>query len=480
MNTSLSLENVADAVRKAFRAWFSVSGKEENSLGFLQIAKRKLSSLPSDSQATNLRLTANSILEEALTELENQEGTESDVEPDKFLSPAKLMRETYLAKKDALQIALAYGYSRDHIFRLRGEAINKIAEILLEKENQTRAEIIGELEKALPPKTYRKLFGVEQAKQQVLAQLLPASSTQIITITGIGGIGKTALAQEVCQAILPEFAFERVVWLRVDRKTHLGKATSPEVSFDEWVLRLAEKLLPEQDHLYQRVNRIRAHLNQRPHLIVFDDLETEAEIRTAIIEIQQLDVRSKFLITSRAHTDASNVFAYPMRELSHGETLAFIRYLVEATQPSLPFTQKDAEAIYEIIGGNPLAIRMVVDLARDLPLKVILEDIPQGKIKETEKIYTHIYKKTWEELQDEARAVLMLMPMTARAGTTYHHLAEISQLPVSQLAQAIQELRRRSLLEVTHEGDGEIRYSIHRLTENFIRKEILQQPHDAS
>ncbi len=73
------------------------------------------------------------------------------------------------------------------------------------------------------------------------------------------------------------------------------------------------------------------------------------------------------------------------------------------------------------------------------------------------------------------QALLQAMPLVSGAGATADYLQEISGLSAGQLWPAIQELRKRSLLEVR--GDiREKRYGIHRLTETFLRTEIIHWP----
>jgi hypothetical protein len=67
------------------------------------------------------------------------------------------------------------------------------------------------------------------------------------------------------------------------------------------------------------------------------------------------------------------------------------------------------------------------------------------------------------------------MPTASARGTSFEHLATISELESGSLSDAIAELARFSLVEIAGDLD-EPRYRIHRLTETFLLTEVAQWP----
>jgi hypothetical protein len=120
-------------------------------------------------------------------------------------------------------------------------------------------------------------------------------------------------------------------------------------------------------------------------------------------------------------------------------------------------------------------LKLVVSLLDVMPLAEALSGLVQSRQGPIEELYRHIYWKAWQALSDGARNLLLAMPLVARTGARPEQLQEITGLLDAQFWLAIQELRKRSLLEVR--GNlRERRYGIHRLTETFLHTEILQEP----
>jgi hypothetical protein len=138
-------------------------------------------------------------------------------------------------------------------------------------------------------------------------------------------------------------------------------------------------------------------------------------------------------------------------------------------------TLADAKAIYDRVGGNPLALKLVVSLAAVQPLAHILKDLEQIHPGAVEDLYRHIYWKAWRSLSPAAQTLLQAMPLITDAGALPEQLQALSGLSEMELWPSISELWSRSLLEIRG-ALHEKRYSIHRLTETFLRTEIIHWP----
>ena len=73
--------------------------------------------------------------------------------------------------------------------------------------------------------------------------------------------------------------------------------------------------------------------------------------------------------------------------------------------------------------------------------------------------------------------MLQAMPLVADTGALPEQMQSVSGLPEAEFWPAVHELFARSLLEVRG-SVHERRYSIHRLTETFLRTEIIDWPED--
>jgi hypothetical protein len=337
------------------------------------------------------------------------------------------------------------------------------------------------MEASLQPRQYAHLFGVEQIQAQVVEHLSGPDLPWVVVIAGIGGIGKTALADAVVRYLGERFKFEQVIWLR----SPASQAALSNTIFDDLIAKLWDVLSSQQPRAIsseERIAQVRAFLKQQQILIVIDNLETEADTIYLLDHLNDLASPSKFLITSRTRPPGrAAVMTFSLGELSPGDTLELLRHHagIVGLQELVNTTKTQMELIYDVVGGNPLALKLVVGLALVQPLSQILSDLMKSRSGEIEELYRHIFLKTWQTLSSPAQALLQAMPLVAESGALPAQMQAISKLPETQFWSAVSELAERSLLEIRGTA-WERRYGIHRLTETFLRTDIIHMPEDKS
>jgi hypothetical protein len=136
----------------------------------------------------------------------------------------------------------------------------------------------------------------------------------------------------------------------------------------------------------------------------------------------------------------------------------------EAPAPNL-------QRIYQVVGGHPLALKLVVGQLASLPLSQVLSRLQQAQGKSIEELYTFIYWQVWHLLELTAQQVLLVMPLVEEG--TMEQLLALSQLEPDDLNRALEQLITLSLVQVGGELDDR-RYSLHRLTETFLLNEALK------
>jgi hypothetical protein len=229
----------------------------------------------------------------------------------------------------------------------------------------------------------------------------------------------------------------------------------------------------------QRDLTVQQLLRSFPHLIIIDNLEVETDSHL-LTHLHNLANPSKFLLTSRVRPFSQvGAFNFPVRELPAADAIDLIRHQAHTIgQRQLAQAADDLlTTIYSHVGGNPLAIKLVVGLTRDLSLPQIIEELKQVHLQEVEKLYRHIYWQVWQSLSQEAKVLLEVMPLSSDTGIVQAQMRAISGLGKKQLVNAIQELSQRSLLEVRG-TPTERRYTIHSLTRTFLHSEIIHWPQD--
>ncbi|MCI0728547.1 MAG: tetratricopeptide repeat protein [Chloroflexi bacterium] len=335
-----------------------------------------------------------------------------------------------------------------------------------------------EQEAALPPPTYSELFGVEGIINESLAILLPAKSPYVVALAGLGGSGKTAIADAVARRIIHQGAFDHVLWLEMESPVGTEPETSSEAAsstaFRAVLAGLSRRLFPQAavpSALEKQVVQVRSELKRHRYLIIVNNLESvfstqfphAAEIANLLAQLNGLARPSKFLLTTRAYPPPeANVYVYPVRELARPDAIELLRYQVKAGgSPQLEqLSKEELDGLYQVAGGHPLALRLTARLAVTLSPAQIAAGWQAG-------LYSAIYDALWPILSPAEKQLLQVMPLVAHGGATPAQLQAISGLPEEQLLAALPRLVDYCLLEPRGTSD-ERRYGIHNLSEQFL------------
>lgn len=364
--------------------------------------------------------------------------------------------------------------SERRFFEQQRCAIERLAALLTKQEHACRQELPhASLLARLPIPGYQRLFGVDRTLEQLLTWLHAPQRHPILSIKGIGGIGKTALADQTVRRFLAEDgALHNLVWISA-KQEHLnafgvtGAPTSVRIDilFDE----LGQKLgiddvlrLP----LAQKVDRLATVLRAQRHLIILDNLETVEDFRQLTPWLEQLANPTQFLLTARETVPAlTSISQAELNELDKTAALA----LIEHTAAEKDVTGCNAQDVYTLVGGNPLAILLVVSQMHFLPPHVVLEGVRSGS---TEEMYQYIFWNAWSVLAEAAQEVLFVIQ---RAGdeADWAWLAMATDWPAGVLEQALRQLDALSLVQPQRDTEGQPLYTIHRLTSTFLCTEVL-------
>jgi hypothetical protein len=213
------------------------------------------------------------------------------------------------------------------------------------------------------------------------------------------------------------------------------------------------------------------------YLVVIDNLEAAEDTSFLLNHLQDLANPSKFILTTRTRAaKQAAVLDVPLDELGFADSAAFMRHHAaeSGVDAVAEATDADLEKIYLQTGGNPFAIKIVVNLLDVLPLNRLLDGLTRNHPGQVMEMYKHIFWQTWQTLSENGRKLLQSMPLALEPADV-DYLLTISGLTEGAIWPAIEELRQRSLLEVEG-GLHEKRYGIHRLTDTFLRTEIIHFP----
>lgn len=335
-----------------------------------------------------------------------------------------------------------------------------------------------------PP--YDRLVGREEVLTILTDVLQTLAGKQVVVVSGLGGIGKTALAYEVVKRVMQSGGFERLAWETVKSEEFTGidirvrsqqTISFPSVLASYYARQLGLESLSTQpsDVLY---NRLRDTLRSGRHLIVLDNLETLEAAQNVARQLYEMvsPGESRVLITSRERlVDEYFVYDYFVRGLSEPASLELIHDEAQSRGADM-LLQADAtllKRIFTTTGGMPLALKLIVSqvllgIALDEELARL-----EGVMDEQE-IYRFIYFAIWQKLSKPAQK-LLIGAATFPTVALRSMLQPVSELEDSAFNQAVPELVRMSIMEVTHHPLAAQKcYDIHAMTRWFVNAPLTE------
>jgi hypothetical protein len=461
-------KDFANRVRRALRAWHT--GHAKDTLDDLLLMKQ----LQVEEAVTNPRLVTNKILLSALESLKqvNRQG-------------AELLQWRFLNQETAKEVAHRWNVGQDVIFQWQRAAIDQLAEVVWEHELEHRQQQAWRIEARLEPRTYSRLFGVTEKMAEVCRQLEVTSAPWLIALEGLGGIGKTSLADAVVRELACHSQFHEIGWVSARRRLFQLSgdfetvANPSDLTLTELVDRLVDQfelVASKRQSDAEKLAGLKDFLKSQPCLIVVDNLETVDDYHSLVLQLTGFAGPSKFLITTRrALRDVSGVYGVPLTELSRDDTLALIRYEAETRgqRELASATDAELEQIYDITGGNPLATKLIIGQTSTLPLSKALDLFKMAKGKPIDSLFSYIYASAWESLDSPSRRVLQTIRLSAtEEGGQLEQIAAAAELNEADVAACLQRLAALSLVDVG--GNLEVkRYALHQLTQTFLAQQSL-------
>jgi LuxR family glucitol operon transcriptional activator len=251
-----------------------------------------------------------------------------------------------------------------HISLEIGANRRKIAELEAQLHTSTATRPAGPRHN-LPPRDYERFVGRQKELAELQRLLGPRSRAFVVTIDGLGGIGKSALALETTYSFVDQYAelqeaerFEAIVWVSAKR-TYL---TANGIRERRQVFRTLDDLYAAIARVldYPAITRARPEeqraiveqvLREQRTLLILDNLET-VDDENLMDFLHELPEPTKALITTRHRIDV----ARPVRltSMTHGDALALIDQ--EAQRKDVTLSAADREGLWQRTGGVPLAI----------------------------------------------------------------------------------------------------------------------------
>lgn len=229
----------------------------------------------------------------------------------------------------------------------------------------------------LPEPEYDEFIGREEDIALLRQLLSRRERLYLVSVQGMGGIGKTALAIAVCYqlqyavGLMPEDEYDYIVWTsaKPEDMTPSGPIRRPQSriqnTFQSILTTIADVMGlatvftsaskdEQEDIVLDAMSKSRV-------LVVIDSFEQlRKPVRDAIIAFfhRRLPYPSKLLITTRPQEAISQSEAVLLKGLQEEEGIALIIQLYGPNRDSLSSAER--ERLFHASSGNPLAIRWAV------------------------------------------------------------------------------------------------------------------------
>lgn len=396
-----------------------------------------------------------------------------------------LLRERFENRRDVLSLANSLNVSESSLYYRQRQAVQQLTEILLQIEESASIAWQEKMLSRLPLPSYTELIGIEKVKQTLLEAITHTDDSFIIAIDGLGGIGKTALADQIARDLIKTTRFDEIAWVTA-KHTHLStlgrlqiESGRPALTFTMLVDKLTKQFdLNDRSTQLEKQRTVKQFLQERACLVVIDNLETVADYRSLLPELRKWQQPSKFLITSRLRLlHEPGVFSISLQELEADDALKLIRTEARQTgfQALAQADRTELLKIYEAVGGNPLALKLIIGQLRFHSLPRVLARIATADSPQTrEGIFDYIYQEIWDDLPDDSKITLLALTQAGESGFTFEHLVTVAGISEQAISRCLEELILLSLVDLA--GTLlERRYRLHRLTELFLLRIIAEE-----
>lgn len=322
-----------------------------------------------------------------------------------------------------------------------------------------------------------EFIGREKEKAQVREAL--RSRSYLVSIDGIGGIGKTSLALEIVYESLEAKAgviqrndvpvFDAFIWTT---------AKDRELALNDLLDTIARTLgamgivqLPPQE----KIEEVRGLLRLSRCLLIVDNFETVKDDAVQNFLLLSLPEPSKALVTSR-HQLLRQAWEITLHGMERGEALSLIRD--EGKRLGLESVSRAEDKtlmlLYEATGGNPQAIKMSIGQIKHegLSLDAVLKRLYDAR----DGIFDYMFSRDWELLSNEAKCVLMVMPLFSGA-VLKAAIEATSDVHHFYFENALKQLVEMFLIDARGELEElKQRYSVHPLTRAFAAAKLDREP----
>jgi len=278
-------------------------------------------------------------------------------------------------------------------------------------------------------------------ESQAIKQLIERRRDRIVTITGEGGIGKTALALQIAYSIVDDVdtSFDCVLWVSLKNEILTADGVRALTGAIQDIAGASLAMGQVFDTTFSgSIAELADYLDGLNALVMIDNLETAQG--TEVLELYDaLPSTTSFLFTSRVGLGQVER-RYPLGGLDPKSAALLFRKLASRRRVSdlASSPQAVVDATLVSLRFSPLAIRWYV-------LSVEAGKTPADTIRNQSELLRFCVDNVYEALEPSAKLLLVILRSLDRP-ISFDELAVLAELPIDELRASSQALSRGSLV----------------------------------
>jgi ABC-type glycerol-3-phosphate transport system substrate-binding protein len=265
-----------------------------------------------------------------------------------------------------------------------GGAIVVLFQVWIEHTKETPHESLKAIQQRssrsnLPNRDYIEFVGRQQSLKTAMRVLAQDHRIGVITIDGVGGIGKTTLALEIAHRCREKKKFEAIIWVSAKREVLTPKGIiSRQQSFSNFddLLSIAARVLHHPELLQappeEKLPTLQYIFSQESILLILDNLEVIEDARIDEF-LRELPIPSKAIVTTRHRINV----AYDIRLTGMSLEESMILMNQECEKKAVRLSDQNLQRLYYRTGGIPLAMVWCIAQVsgKGRPLSVVLDTL---------------------------------------------------------------------------------------------------------
>ncbi|MFF4489144.1 tetratricopeptide repeat protein [Streptomyces sp. NPDC001544] len=295
-------------------------------------------------------------------------------------------------------------------------------------------------------------------------------------VSGLGGVGKTALAVQVAHAVRARFPGGT---LFVNMRGYDASPVAPE----DAVLSFLRAFGVQDEHLpavpEERYALYRSLLDRRESvLIVLDNVSAAAQV----VPLLPGDTRHRVLVTSRDSLDSLTARSIQLSALSQNEAVSLIEQSLGARNPADPRVRDEPDAVRRLAalcGRLPLALLIAAALlhrSRPRPVSMLTDQLQAaadrvGRLEapgldqyETPLVLRPVFEVSYQRLDAEQGRLFRLLALAPSADFGFDTALALSATASEELLRSLDDLVAASLITPSAEGN---RWDMHDLLRTY-------------